>query len=69
MKQFEVTMTAVSKKIFQLRATTQDEAFTLLDAIMENTRLLAFEDGDVESLEVTCEEQCGGVCESEKWYC
>lgn len=34
MKQFEVTMTAVSKKVFQLRAATQDEAFTLLDAIM-----------------------------------
>lgn len=35
MKQFEVTMTAVSKKIFQLRAATQDEAFTLLDAIID----------------------------------
>ena len=63
MKQFEVTMTAVSKKTFKVQAETQDEAFTLVDAILDNTNLLEFTDEEVDNMEITCEEQCGGVCE------
>lgn len=63
MKEFAVTMTAVSKKTFQVKADSQEDAFLLAEAILENTDLLDFTDGDVDSMEMTCDEQCGGVCE------
>lgn len=63
MKEFVVTLTAVSKKTFQMKADSQEDAFLLAEAILENTDLLAFTDEDVDSMEMTCEEQCGGVCE------
>lgn len=63
MKQFEVTLNAVSQKTFQLQAESQEEAMLLAEAILDNTDLLDFSDGDVQSMDMTCEEQCGGVCE------
>lgn len=63
MKEFTVTLTAVSKKKFTLRASTQEEASMLVDAILENSDLLDFSDEDVDSMEIDCEEVCGGVCE------
>ena len=63
MKEFEVTMAAVSKKTFMVQAETKEKAFILVDAIIENTNILGFTDEDVDSMEVSCEEQCGGVCE------
>lgn len=63
MKEFEVTLTAVSRKTFKLRADSQEDAFLLAEAILENTDLLDFSDEDVDSMDMTCEEQCGGVCE------
>lgn len=63
MKEFEVTLTAVSRKAFKLRADSQEDAFLLAEAILENTDLLDFSDEDVDSMDMTCEEQCGGVCE------
>lgn len=63
MKEFTVTLTAVSKKKFTLRASTQEEASMLVDAILENSDLLDFSDEDVQNMDMTCEEQCGGVCE------
>ena len=63
MKEFEVTLTAVSRKTFKLRADSQEDAFLLAEAILENTDLLGFSDEDVDSMDMTCEEQCGGVCE------
>ena len=63
MKEFEVTLTAVSRKTFKLRADSQEDAFLLAEAILENTGLLDFSGEDVDSMDMTCEEQCGGVCE------
>ena len=63
MKEFEVTLTAVSRKTFKLRADSQEDAFLLAEAILENTDLLDFSDEDVDSMDMTCEEQCGGACE------
>lgn len=63
MKEFVVTLTAVSKKQFTLRASSQEEADLLVEAILENSNLLNFTDEDVSSMDMTCEEQCGGVCE------
>ena len=37
MKEFEVTLTAVSSKTFKLRADSQEDAFLLAEAILENT--------------------------------
>ena len=63
MKEFEVTLTAVSKKTFKLRADSHEDAFLLAEAILENSDLLNFSDEDVDSMDMTCEEQCGGVCD------
>ena len=63
MKEFVVTLTAVSKKNFHMKADSQEDAFLLAEAILENTDLLDFTDEDVDSMDMTCEEQCGGVCE------
>ena len=63
MKEFEVSMTAVSRKSFKLRADSQEKAFLLAGAILENTNLLDFSDEDVDSMDMTCEELCGGECE------
>ncbi len=68
MKQFEVTMSAVSKKTFTVQANTQDEALSMVDTIFENTDLLDF-DEDMDSVEISCTEQCGGVCEVCSNYC
>lgn len=64
MKEFEVTLTAVSKKTFKLRADSHEDAFLLAEAILENSDLLNFSDEDVDSMDMTCEEQCGGVCDT-----
>ena len=40
MKEFEVTLTAVSKKTFKLRADSHEDAFLLAEAILENSDLL-----------------------------
>ena len=53
MKEFEVTLTAVSRKTFKLRADSQEDAFLLAEAILENTDLLGFSDEDVESMDMT----------------
>ena len=63
MKQFEITLNAVSRKTFQIQAESQEEALLLAEAILDNTDLLGFSDGDVHNMDLTCEEQCGGVCE------
>ena len=63
MKEFDITLSAVSKKKFTLRASSQDEASLLVDAILENTNLLDFTDEDVDTVDIDCEEICGGVCE------
>lgn len=64
MKEFEVTLNAVSRKTFQIRAESQEEALLLAEAILDNTDLLGFSDADVKNMDMTCEEQCGGVCEN-----
>ena len=53
MKEFEVTLTAVSRKTFKLRADSQEDAFLLAEAILENTDLLDFSDEDVDSMDRT----------------
>lgn len=63
MREFEVTLNAISRKIFKLWADSKEEAILLAEAILENTDLLSFSDEDVSSMDMTCEEQCGGVCE------
>ena len=63
MREFEVTLNAVSRKTFKLRADSKEEAIMLAEAILENTDLLSFSDEDVSSMDMTCDEQCGGVCE------
>lgn len=50
MKEFEVTLTAVSSKTFKLKADSQEDAFLLAEAILENTDLLGFSDEDVDSI-------------------
>lgn len=63
MKEFEVTLTAVSKKTFKLKADNQEQAFDVVNHLMDNSNLLIFTDADVDSMDITCEEECGGVCE------
>lgn len=63
MREFEVTLNAISRKTFKLRADSKEEAIMLAEAILENTDLLSFSDEDVSSMDMTCDEQCGGVCE------
>lgn len=63
MKEFEITLTALSKKNFKLSADSQREAIEIASQIWEDTDLLAFQDKDVESMEITASEHCGGVCE------
>lgn len=63
MKEFDITLNAVSEKTFRLRAGTRDEALMLVEAILENSDLLNFSEDDVDSLEIDCQEVCGGVCE------
>lgn len=65
MKEFEVTLTAVSRKTFKLRADSQEDAFLLAEAILENTDLLDFSDEDVDNMDMTCEEQCGDCTDLE----
>ncbi|MGM9602473.1 MAG: hypothetical protein ACI3W5_12945 [Faecousia sp.] len=64
MKEFEVTLTALSKKTFKLSADSRKEAMEIASQIWEDTDLLAFRDEDVVSMEITATECCGGVCES-----
>lgn len=63
MKEFEITLIAVSKKCFHLKADSKEDALSLAETILEDTDLLVFSDEDVSSMEMSCEEQCGGVCE------
>ena len=63
MKEFEVTLTALSTKNFKLSADSQREAIEIASQIWEDTDLLAFQDEDVDSMEITATERCGGVCE------
>ena len=55
MREFEVTLNAVSRKTFKLRADSKEEAILLAEAILENTDLLSFSDEDVSSMDMTCE--------------
>ena len=50
MKEFEVTLTAVSRKTFKLRADSQEDAFLLAEAILENTDLLDFSDEEFDRI-------------------
>lgn len=34
-----------------------------MNHLMDNSSLLIFTDADVDSVDITCEEECGGVCE------
>ncbi len=63
MKEFELTLTATSTKTFRLRAGDRREALAWTSAMREHSTLLDFEDGDVESVEISCREFCGGDCE------
>ena len=63
MREFEITLTAVSKKCFHLKADSKEDALSLAETILEDTDLLVFSDEDVSSMEMSCEEQCSGVCE------
>lgn len=63
MKEFTISLTAVSKKQFTLRASSREEASLLVDAILANSSLLDFTDEDVDSVDIDMEEVCGGVCE------
>jgi len=63
MKEFEITLNAVSRKNFRVSADSQEDALLLAEAILENTDLLDFSNQDVDSMNMSCEEQCGGVCE------
>ena len=63
MKEFEITLNAVSRKKFRVNADSQEDALLLAEAILENTDLLDFSNQDVDSMNMSCEEQCGGVCE------
>lgn len=63
MKEFEVTLAALSKKTFKLSADSQKEAIQIASQIWEDTDLLAFQDEDVDSMEITATECCCGVCE------
>lgn len=50
MREFEVTLNAISRKTFKLRADSKEEAILLAEAILENTDLLSFSDEDVSSM-------------------
>lgn len=63
MKEFDITLTATSKKSFRLSADSQDEAFELVNHLVDHSSLLSFADTDVRKVDVECEEICGGVCE------
>ena len=53
MREFEVTLNAVSRKTFKLRADSKEEAILLAEAILENTDLLSFSDEDVSSMDIS----------------
>ncbi len=63
MKEFEITLNAVSRKNFRVSADSQEDALLLAEAILENIDLLDFSNQNVDSMNMSCEEQCGGVCE------
>lgn len=63
MKEFNITLTAASQKRFRLSADSQDEAFELVNHLIDHSSLLSFADTDVRKVDVECEEVCGGVCE------
>ena len=63
MKEFDITLTATSKKNFRLSADSRDEALDLVDSLMDHSSLLDFANTDVSEVDVECEEVCGGVCE------
>lgn len=63
MKEFDITLTATSKKSFRLSADSRDEALDLVDSLMDHSSLLDFADTDVREVDVECEGVCGGVCE------
>ena len=63
MREFEVTLNAISRKTFKLRADSKEEDILMAVAILENTYLLSFSVVDVSRMVMTCDEQCGGVCE------
>lgn len=55
--------TELTKQQKKEQADSKEDALSLAETILENTDLLAFSDEDVSSMEMSCEEQCGGVCE------
>ena len=63
MKEFEITLNAVSRKNFRVSADSKVVALLLAEAILENIDLLDFSNQNVDSMNMSCEEQCGGVCE------
>ena len=42
MKEFDITLTATSKKNFRLSADSRDEALDLVDSLMDHSSLLDF---------------------------
>ncbi len=62
MKDFKIEATAVSRKVFHIQARTEKDAMDLASAILEHTTLLDFSEEDVDTVQMTCQEECGGVC-------
>lgn len=66
MREFEVTLNAVSRKTFKLRADSKEEAILLAEAILENTDLLSFSDEDVSSMDMSRRTPSTAICIS--WW-
>lgn len=64
MKEFEVTLIALSKKKFKVSADSEAEALDKASDILTETDLLTFADDDMDSMDMTASECCGGVCET-----
>lgn len=65
MKEFEINMTATSKKTFRLRADTCEDAHEAVSKLMTRSNLLHFTDEDVDEVDMSCTE----VSEDEKSAC
>lgn len=65
MKEFEINMTATSKKDFRLRADTCEDAHKAVSELMTRSDLLHFTDEDVDEVDVSCNE----VSEGEESSC
>lgn len=65
MKEFEINMTATSKKTFRLRAETCEDAHDVVSELLEHSDLLEFTDADVDEVDVSCTE----VTEDEESPC